>query len=357
MTPGARNRLSVWLGRAGLAVAGLLILLVAGGAGYEAWARHQAHVAFPPRGQLVDIGGRRIHLDCRGRGSPTVVLQAGLDTYGSLAWSAVHDRIAAVTRTCAYDRAGVMWSDPSSGVHDADAVSRDLHAALSAAGEKAPFVLVAHSLGGPYAVDYTRRYGGQVAGLVFVDASHPDQNRRLKAAHFTQMVKPVSPVAKAMAGLTWLGWTRLSNEVPDMPNFPPRAAAAAGAYAGVSLPAVMAEQAAIDQTLAEAGAGRALGARPLVVLTAMQPLPAEVLKSVGMTPADGARMQAIWKALQDDEASWSSRSRHQIVPDSTHYIQFFRPDIVVSAVEEVVGEARSGERLPGQRPSPSSKRR
>ncbi|MBV9512181.1 MAG: hypothetical protein JO303_18065 [Caulobacteraceae bacterium] len=80
----------------------------------------------------------------------------------------------------------------------------------------------------------------------------------------------------------------------------------------------------------------------------MQPLPAAQLKSVGMTPADGLRMQAIWKRLQDDEASWSSRGRHRLVPDSTHYIQFLRPDLVVAAVREVVGEARG---VPASSPS------
>lgn len=340
----------LWLKRIGLVLFALVLLLVAGGSAYEAYARHRARSDFPPPGRLVDVGGRRMHVDCRGQGAPTVVFEAGLDTYGSLAWSAVHDKVAAFTRACAYDRAGIMWSDARPAAQDADAVAQDLHATLAAAGEKGPFVLVGHSLGGAYVVDYARRYGDQVAGLVLVDASHPDQNRRMRAAGFGRLTQGPPSAAVLLARLAWTGWTRIAPGDEPMANFPPRAFAASQAYAGASMAAAVGEGRNLDRSLAEAGAVRSLGRRPLVVLTAMQPLPAAQLKSVGMTPADGLRMQAIWKRLQDDEASWSSRSRHQLVPDSTHYIQFLRPDLVVAAVREVVGEARGA---PAS--SPSSK--
>ena len=137
---------------AGVAIAVVLL----SGATYEAAMRRQAFREFKVPGRLVDVGGgRRIQIDCRGQGSPTVVLEAGLDGYGSLAWATVHDSIAVTSRVCAYSRAGIMWSDPSSGEFSSESVARDLHAALEAAGESAPLVLVAHSLGGPYAMTFT----------------------------------------------------------------------------------------------------------------------------------------------------------------------------------------------------------
>lgn len=342
------SRRFLWLKRIALGALALIVLLVASGTGYEFWARQRAHEQFPPRGRLVDIGGRHIHLDCRGKGFPTVVLEAGVDTSGSLAWSAVHDQIAAVTRTCAYDRAGIMWSDPSPMPQHADAVADDLHATLVAAGETAPFILVGHSLGGPYSMSFSRKYGGQVAGLVFVDASHPDQMARFKAARIDVLsaITP-SPRVKLMAWLTWVGWTRLPalhNTLPShraMPNFPARAAMAARAYAATSMPASLAEREALDESLAQAGALRSLGARPLIVLTAMKPYPEDALKSLKMSRADATRMQSLWKRLHEDEASWSTRSRHQLVPDSTHYIQFYRPDVVIAAVKEVIRTVRA----------------
>ena len=101
-----------WIRRIALGLVGLVVLVVAVGAAYEAFARRRAARTYPPPGKLVDIGGRHMQLDCRGAGSPTVVFESGLDVAGSLSWSAVHDSIARTTRACAYSRAGIMWSEP-----------------------------------------------------------------------------------------------------------------------------------------------------------------------------------------------------------------------------------------------------
>lgn len=69
---------------------------------YEAIGRRTAARDFPPPGKMVDIGGRRIQLDCRGTGSPVVVFESGLDLNGSLSWSKVQDSIAETTRACTY---------------------------------------------------------------------------------------------------------------------------------------------------------------------------------------------------------------------------------------------------------------
>ena len=338
-----------WLTRIGLGIAAVVILVLAASTAYEAYARHGARSEFPPPGRMIDIGGRGIHLDCRGQSAPTVVFEAGLDTYGSLSWSAVQDSVAAFTRACTYDRAGIMWSDPKDGAQHADAVADDLHAALAAAGEKGPFILVGHSLGGIYILDYAKKFGDQVAGLVFVDASHPDQNRRLRAAGYTQLTQAASSPVVLLSKLTWTGWTRLLGDNETFPNLPAGAAAASKAYASVSMAAAMSEAVNLERTLSDVGAAPALGSRPIVVLTAMQPFPDAVLKSQNLTRSDGLKVQAIWKELHDEEARWSSNSRHQLVPDSTHYIQFVRPDVVSDAVREVVHAVRSDASASAQR--------
>jgi hypothetical protein len=85
------------------------------------------------------------------------------------------------------------------------------------------------------------------------------------------------------------------------------------------------------------------GDRPLVVLAAMAPISEDLLAGEGLTVQDGLDMQAVWKELTADEATWSSRSRLQTVPDSQHYIQFQRPDLVIEAVSEVVNTVRAGQ--------------
>jgi pimeloyl-ACP methyl ester carboxylesterase len=156
-----------------------LLLSVAAGATTEQIARHRARRDWKAPGVLVDVGGdRKLQMDCRGTGSPTVVLESGLDAYGSLSWALVHDSIAATVRVCAYSRAGLMWSDAPKRRFDSRETARDLRAALVANGEKAPWLMVGHSIGASYVTTFTQLYGAEVGGIVLVDPSHPDQFTR-----------------------------------------------------------------------------------------------------------------------------------------------------------------------------------
>lgn len=327
------------LKRIGIGLGTIAVLGVAFGTAYEQWARQNAARAFPPRGQLVDIGGRRLHLDCRGSGSPTVILETGVDPNGTLSWRPVHDKIAQITRTCAYDRAGIMWSDDKSGPHDGEGVARDLHAMLGKAGIGGPLVLVGLSAGGPYAMTYTRLYGDDVKGIVFVDASHADQGKKLPPPGRKAYVS-LPFVARAMATLSWTGIWRLV-PVQAAPGEPPAEAGARQAYMGHSVGGVIAEMDALPAIWDQAGKLRNLGNRPIVVLTSTQPYPPEMLQGLNVTKAEGEGMQGRWKALHADIASWSTRSRQELVPDAGHYIQNERPDVVVRAVDEVVKTVRT----------------
>lgn len=351
---GSGRRRSRWrrLRRLLLGIAGVFALAMLCGTAYEFWSRAQAARRHPAPGKLVDIGGRRMQIDCRGEGRPTVVFEAGLDMHGSLSWAVVHDDVAGITRACAYSRAGIMWSDPHAGPQNGTTVAADLHALLANAGEKPPFVLVGHSLGGPYAMTYTKNYGDQVAGLVFVDASHPDQTRRFEEAHPKSDKDKASGEKTAAlmavaAKLTWNGWVRIA-AASLLPSPAKRATPVTDAvqremldFAPTSLDAAFKESNAVEDTLAEAGKLRQLGERPLVVLTAAMLYSDDVLKVAGMTREQADRMAATWKALHDDEARWSQRSEHDVLDDSTHYIQFDRPDAVVAAVRKVVEQVRA----------------
>ena len=157
-------------------LAGILIGVgadVARSGGFNAWlARHGLPPPYFPQGERVDIGDRSLYLDCRGSGSPTVVLEAGSGS-DSATWSAVHDAIAGTARTCAYDRAGRGRSDGRDAHTLGDAVA-DLRALLDAAGEPGPFVIVGHSLGGSYARVFAANYRDEVIGAVLVDSFEPD---------------------------------------------------------------------------------------------------------------------------------------------------------------------------------------
>jgi len=220
-------------------------------------------------------------------------------------------------------------------------MAEDLHAALAAGGEKAPFVLVGHSLGGPISLIYTRRYGDQVAGLVMVDASHPDQFARFRAIGISTENVALKALIVA-ASLSWTGVVRaLAGDGKPMPNQPLEAARAQNAWTPRSISGAIIEMNAIDTILAEASTARDLGDRPLVVLTAMKPMTAAERKAVGVTEAQAGKQKELWLEMHQDETRWSTAGRQIVLTDASHHIQFDRPDVVISAVADVVAVVRA----------------
>jgi pimeloyl-ACP methyl ester carboxylesterase len=130
-----------------------------------------------PLGQMVDLGGRKLHLNCTGSGSPAVIVENGGGGF-SMEWALVQPEVAKRTRICTYDRAGYAWSDRGPIDDGIEQIVSDLHLLLRTARVSPPYVLVGHSLGALYARAYQRRFPEQVAGLVFVDGT-PDEDVRM----------------------------------------------------------------------------------------------------------------------------------------------------------------------------------
>jgi pimeloyl-ACP methyl ester carboxylesterase len=132
---------------------------------------------------MVSIGDRSVYMECRGRGRPTVVAEAGLGS-GHLTWNQVTPLLSGQTRVCSYDRANVGNSDPDHRPRTARDIVADLHAALRAEGEVPPYVLVGFSFGGLTTQLYAADYPSDVAGVVLVDSDHPDEVDQFEA-HLT----------------------------------------------------------------------------------------------------------------------------------------------------------------------------
>ena len=323
--------------------------------GCESVLAAQAEADHPAPGRLVTLAdGRGIQIDCRGEGSPTVVLQSGGDVLGSLAWTPVLERAAETTRACAYSRAGMMWSDPARGPFEPEEVARDLHAALKAAGETPPYVLVGHSRGGLYNMIYAGLYRDEIAGLVFADTSHPDQEQRLASAGVAPM-SYVPPAQELALAFRWTGLMRLSPYPVDA-----SISDAVRAFYPKSAAANAREARARDRILASAGRHRDLQNWPVVVLARELPEQTQARRETDarngyLLSIDGSdageavpASEVEWRRMQADIAGWSSRGRLQVVPDSNHAFYFFRPDAVVSAIREVVVASRLVKRPPPQ---------
>jgi pimeloyl-ACP methyl ester carboxylesterase len=110
---------------------------------------------YPPPGKLIDIGSRKLHLYCEGKGSPTVILMAGGGAF-SIDWALVQPKVAKETRACSYDRAGLAWCDPGPADETVEQTISDLHLLFKSASETGPYVLVGASVGGIYIQAYRR---------------------------------------------------------------------------------------------------------------------------------------------------------------------------------------------------------
>jgi pimeloyl-ACP methyl ester carboxylesterase len=159
--------------RVTLGGAGALTLLAWVNAVYVRHATTRAMAAHPAPGVLIDVGGRRLHLLCRGEGAPTVVFEAS--GFGShTIYGAAFDGAASHGRACAYDRAGMGYSDPNPNGMDAKTLTSDLERLLKNAGARPPFVLVGMSAGGLVVRLFAHRHQDQTMGMVLVDAMPED---------------------------------------------------------------------------------------------------------------------------------------------------------------------------------------
>jgi pimeloyl-ACP methyl ester carboxylesterase len=126
---------------------------------------------YPPPGKMISVGTRKLHLNCQGKGSPTIILVAGGSAF-SIDWDLVQPDVSKLTRVCSYDRAGLAWSDSGFADETMEQTISDLEMLLKAAHEKGPYVLVGASLGGLFIRAYQRAYPKDVAGLVFTNSAN-----------------------------------------------------------------------------------------------------------------------------------------------------------------------------------------
>lgn len=179
-----KRRVLRWIGYLLAELAGLVVLLAIVGAIYQSVESSNDLRTHSPPGALVEVNGYKMHLYCVGDASPTVILESGLKN-SWLSWYKVQPAVAKFTRVCSYDRAAVGWSDVQPEPPDSRNISLHLHSLLNNAGVKPPYVLAGHSIGGIHVRVYQNMYPSDVVGMVLVDSSHPDQEKRFP----TQLVK------------------------------------------------------------------------------------------------------------------------------------------------------------------------
>lgn len=279
-------------------------------------------------GRLFDVGGHEMHIHCTGQGSPVVILESGLgDTY--LSWRKVQPQIAKFTQVCSYDRAGIGFSESSSRPRTSRVIAEELHGLLQAAGIAPPYVLVGHSMGGYNVRVYASLYLNEVAGMVLVDASHPDQENRFPP-ELKNMEGSWQREAEFLQYTTPFGVPRLLGLCDEDPILRAAECNWHSAREGV------AELKGFPESAAQTAATGPLGDMPLAVLSHDPDKPSADLPADLAKPTNDA-----WEKMQEEMAHLSTRGTQAIAKNSSHYIQIDRPDVVIEAVRAVVEQART----------------
>jgi pimeloyl-ACP methyl ester carboxylesterase len=154
-----------------------LTLLAVAGFCYQYYATKRDERQISPPGDMIDIGGYRLHIHCQGDespGVPTVIVETGIWDC-SQSWQLVQSNIASTTRIITYDRAGYGWSDKGPNPRTFEQMVRELKTLLEKRGIHPPFIFVGHSLGGAIIRYYQSQYPNDVVGTIFVDAVHKEQ--------------------------------------------------------------------------------------------------------------------------------------------------------------------------------------
>lgn len=330
-----------WLKRILGALVVFTVVAVLAGATHQRWAEGRDERAFPIPGRLVDIGGRSLHLYCSGAGPVTVVLENGL-TANYPTWSLVQAPLAATTRVCSYDRAGMGWSEPSPHPTSAEFVSRDLAALLAAAHVEGPYVLVGWSAGGVFVRRFQREHPADVVAMVFVDSSHEGQKKHLPRppgdADFERQMHDQLRLCDALA---WTGAVRLSGAMAEIDATLALPADVRRRRLGLAnrtgyCRGVLKEIDGFQGDIVAPAGPAPLGDLPIVVLTRGRPSRAADFAPAVVPESFLQENDRVWAALQDELAALSTRSVHRTVAESGHPIPLEAPAAVVDAVREAL---------------------
>ena len=322
-----------------LLTVGIALLLAISGISYQAFETRADARRFHIKGKLVDVGGYKLNIDCTGKGSPTVVLESGVEVPAE-GWRLVHPGIASFTRVCSYDRAGYGWSDPGPMPRKLSKIVAELHTLLQNAEEKPPYVLVGHSFGKGSVLLYNKLYPNEVAGMVLAEGG-PDK-----------LTLPASIMALSQADLKrrqrnrtfasalhFFGISRFlarkDIEGAGEPTYDQD-----WSYEAIQPKFIQATTSEVENLLSgdskdELADAPTLGDKPLVVLIA-----GKGMWGMPLTSQDWVDLRKTWVDGQIQLAQHLSRQgKWLIVSDSTHAIPDERPDAIVGAVREVYADA------------------
>jgi pimeloyl-ACP methyl ester carboxylesterase len=281
-------------------------------------------------GEMIDIGGRRLHLVRRGHGAPTVILESGGGGGSSTQDWPLLGRLARFTHALSYDRAGLGWSDPAPTPKTFDGMASDLDALLASAGESPPFVLVGGSFGGLLMRAYCRRFLAKVASVVFVDtadeAKYFPTMRRMLLFHEAELRREAARAERGEVLAEAEPAINAATGLDDVTKAGMRYVLGLRSHFEAALDELQAAARATSDEMAPGKPG-SLGDRPLIVLSAGR-------------SAQNVAWQEGWAAAQTRLAALSRRGVHLVAENNGHSLALENPKLVGAAVEAVARAVR-----------------
>ncbi len=308
-------------------VVGLFVLSIL----YEQYSRYSAKKNFVDNGTYVEIDGHKMHYLKKGEGTPTVVFESGLDFSGHMSWYKVQEEVSKFATTISYDRAGILRSEKSDNPRTCENMADELHMLLEKIEAKKPYVLVVHSLGGLIARCYAKKYADTLSGIVFVDASHPEQLERAPESIKAKMKSAGLPSDWVISLSYHTGLTRLSiNSMLDVVLKDEKdkkiLKAEINAYLIKSNNGAIEEAKMLEQ-MTKASKGVSFGDIPLTVLSANHK----------EAKGDERILFEFFYKLQKEHLILSTKSK-QVFVESGHFIQLEKPEVVIDAIRDIVAE-------------------
>ena len=278
-------------------------------------------------GELVDIGTHRLHINCIGTGSPTVIIDSGIGGF-SLEWIKIQTSLADNLKVCSYDRAGYGWSDPGPRPRTTARISNELRLLLTASNIPGPYVLVGHSFGGYNTRYFASKYPGLTAGLILVDSSHPEQ---FNTEEFKRVEKTQDEKAYKNSYKVRIIHPTISDSYP-----------AENKRIALRLMSSMKSR----STLLNEMDNMEISAKQVAKQTNHPPyiFPVTILtrgKRVWANNELGERREQQWLRLQNDLENISMQSKHYLAEESGHIIHLDQPDIVSRNIMATVLKIRS----------------
>ncbi|MDD9824779.1 MAG: alpha/beta hydrolase [Gammaproteobacteria bacterium] len=315
----------------GLRSLAALILVLGAFPGASGAARGGERDWPPPPGRLLDVAGHRMHIHCLGEGGPTVVFDSGLGGM-SLEWREVQRLLAPRLRVCAYDRSGYGWSEPSAGDRLSSQLAGELQVLLEAAQLAPPYVLVGHSFGGYNVRYFAAAYPERTAGLVLVDASHPEQAERIPQVGVPQTGRRLvhRQEASILRMVRMFQSPYLREQLRHYPQ-EIRDQVWSLVTSGTAIAAQRLELRSFNRSAHEVSALSLPPGLPLAVVSRGRRVWAE-------TPLGDAR-ETVWDEMQRELAALSGDSRRWIAEQSGHMVHLEQPGKVAEAVVWVAGRA------------------